>query len=84
MEVKVATGVPSDAGMRHTQDDDQHGGHEIDRDGPRPARDEIAGIPQDSESCWHRRNTTQLLTGRARIAGSSEETGRHVEGSKRK
>jgi hypothetical protein len=35
--------------------------------------------------CWHRRNTTQLLTGRARMAGQvNKQEDRHVEGSKRK
>jgi hypothetical protein len=35
--------------------------------------------------CWHRRNTTQLLTGRARMAGQvNKREDRHVEGSKRK
>src|SRR4029450_4732622 len=32
--------------------------------------------------CWHRRNTTQLLTGRARMAGQvNKQEDRHVEGS---
>ncbi len=35
--------------------------------------------------CWHRRNTTQLLTGRAKMAGQvNKQEDRHVEGSKRK
>src|SRR5260370_19443491 len=33
--------------------------------------------------CWHRRNTSQLLTGRARMAGQvNKQEDRRVEGSK--